>query len=90
MPKSNLCGKQTSEDDYLLNVAANIAHEMFLKHLTFKDLARMTGLKESTLSMRMREPGTLRQFEVVAIAKALKISPFKLVSGKLIYEEVQQ
>ena len=88
MPKSNYCKIVKTDDDYLNNVAVNITHEMFLQKLTFKDLAKKTGLKESTLSMRMRQPGTIRQFEIVEIAKALKISPFRLVSGRLKYEEV--
>ena len=87
MPKSNYCKIVKTDDDYLSNVAVNITHEMFLQKLTFKDLAKKTGLKESTLSMRMRQPGTIRQFEIVEIAKALKISPFRLVSGRLKYEE---
>ncbi|MDD6082595.1 MAG: helix-turn-helix transcriptional regulator [Oscillospiraceae bacterium] len=87
MPKSNYCKIVKTDDDYLNNVAVNITHEMFLQKLTFKDLAKKTGLKESTLSMRMRQPGTIRQFEIVEIAKALKISPFRLVSGRLKYEE---
>ena len=81
MPKSNYCKIVKADDDYLNNVAVNITHEMFLQKLTFKELAKKTGLKESTLSMRMR------QFEIVEIAKALKISPFRLVSGRLKYEE---
>ena len=88
MPKSNYCKIVKTDDDYLNNVAVSITHEMFLQKLTFKDLAKKTGLKESTLSMRMRQPGTIRQFEIVEIAKALKISPFRLVSGRLKYEEV--
>ena len=87
MPKSNYCKIVKTDDDYLNNVAVNITHEMFLQKLTFKELAKKTGLKESTLSMRMRQPGTIRQFEIVEIAKALKISPFWLVSGRLKYEE---
>ena len=87
MPKSNYCKIVKTDDDYINNVAVNITHEMFLQKLTFKDLAKKTGLKESTLSMRMRQPGTIRQFEIVEIAKALKISPFRLVSGRLKYEE---
>ena len=87
MPKSNYCKIVKTDDDYLNNVAVNITHEMFLQKLTFKDLAKKTGLKESTLSMRMRQPETIRQFEIVEIAKALKISPFRLVSGRLKYEE---
>ena len=87
MPKSNYCKIVKADDDNLNNVAVNITHEMFLQKLTFKDLAKKTGLKESTLSMRMRQPGTIRQFEIVEIAKALKISPFRLVSGRLKYEE---
>ena len=87
MPKSNYGKIVKTDDDYLNNVAVNITHEMFLQKLTFKDLAKKTGLKESTLSMRMRQPGTIRQFEIVEIAKALKISPFRLVSGRLKYEE---
>lgn len=87
MPKSNYCKIVKTDDDYLNNVAVNITHEMFLQKLTFKDLAKKTGLKESTLSMRMRQPGTIRQFKIVEIAKALKISPFRLVSGRLKYEE---
>ena len=87
MPKSNYCKIVKTDDDYLNNVAVNITHEMFLQKLTFKDLAKKTGLKESTLSMRMRQPGTIRQFEIVEIAKALKISPFMLVCGRLKYEE---
>ena len=87
MPKSNYCKIVKADDDYLNNVAVNITHEMFLQKLTFKDLAKKTGLKESTLSMRMRQPGTIRQFGIVEIAKALKISPFRLVSGRLKYEE---
>ena len=87
MPKSNYCKIVKTDDDYLNNVAVNITHEMFLQKLTFKELAKKTGLKESTLSMRMRQSGTIRQFEIVEIAKALKISPFRLVSGRLKYEE---
>ena len=87
MPKSNYCKIVKTDDDYLNNVAVNITHEMFLQKLTFKDLAKKTGLKESTLSMRMRQPGTIRRFEIVEIAQALKISPFRLVSGRLKYEE---
>lgn len=68
MPKSNYCKIVKTDDDYLNNVAVNITHEMFLQKLTFKDLAKKTGL-------------------IVEIAKALKISPFRLVSGRLKYEE---
>ena len=60
MPKSNYCKIVKTDDDYLNNVAVNITHEMFLQKLTFKDLAKKTGLKESTLSMRMRPFGKNR------------------------------
>ena len=88
MPKSNYCKIVKADDDYLNNVAVNITHEMFLQKLTFKDLAKKTGISESTIHLRLRNPGTLRQSEIVEIAKVLKMSPFKLVSRQLKYEEV--
>lgn len=89
MPKTNLCGKN-NDDEFIQNVAANIHHELFLQHLSIQDLSKKTGIPQSTLTQHIREPGSLRQIEVVAIAKALKVSPFRLVSSKLTYEEVQQ
>ena len=88
MPKSNYCKIVKADDDYLNNVAVNITHEMFIQKLTFKDLAKKTGISESTIHLRLRNPGTLRQSEIVEIAKVLKMSPFKLVSRQLKYEEV--
>ncbi len=88
--RSNYCAYVYSNDEYLQNVAANINYEMFVQNLTFKELAKKTGLKESTLTQHVKSPGTLRQSEIVEIAKALKISPFKLVCSKLTYEEVKQ
>ena len=88
MPKSNYCKIVKADDDYLNNVAVNITHEMFLQKLTVRELSKKTGISESTIHLRLRNPGTLRQSEIVEIAKVLKMSPFKLVFRQLKYEEV--
>ena len=53
--------------------------------LTVKEISKKTGISESTIHLRLRNPGTLRQSEIVEIAKVLKMSPFKLVSQRLEY-----
>ena len=92
MPKSKLqeivkANGNHRNDDYVLNVATNIAHEMFTKNITIKEISKKTGIAESTIRLRMNQPGTFKQNEIAEIAKALKISPFKLVSQQLKYEE---
>ena len=92
MPKSKLADmiSHKADNDYVQNVAINIAHEMFTKNITIMEISKKTGIAESTIRLRMNQPGTIRQSEIVAIANVLKISPFRLVSNKLIYEEVKQ
>ena len=87
MPKSKLADmiSHKADNDYVQNVATNIAHEMFTKNITIKDISKKTGIAESTIRLRMNQPGTFKQMEIVEIAKALKISPFILVSQKLSY-----
>ena len=90
MPKSKLADmiSHKADNDYVQNVAINIAHEMFTKNITIMEISKKTGIAESTIRLRMNQPGTIRQSEIVAIANVLKISPFKLVCSKLTYEEV--
>lgn len=87
MPKSKLADiiSHKADNDYVQNVAANIAHEMFTKNITIKEISKKTGIAESTIRLRMNQPGTFKQMEIVEIAKVLKISPFTLVSQKLSY-----
>lgn len=90
MPKSKLqeivkANGNHRNDDYVQNIAVNIAHEMFIKNITFKEISKKTGIAESTIRLRMNQPGSFKQFEIAEIAKALKISPFTLVSQKLQY-----
>lgn len=87
MPKSKLADmiSHKADNDYVQNVATNIAHEMFTKNITIKDISKKTGIAESTIRLRMNQPGTFKQMEIVEIAKVLKISPFTLVSQKLSY-----
>lgn len=89
MPKSKLADmiSHKVENDYVQNVATNIAHEMFIKNVTIKEISKKTGIAESTIRLRMNQPGTFKQSEIAAIASALKVSPFTLVSGILKYEE---
>lgn len=87
MPKSKLADiiSHKDDNDYVQNVATNIAYEMFTKNITIRDISKKTGIAESTIRLRMNQPGTIRQSEIVEIAKALKISPYILVSSKLHY-----
>lgn len=87
MPKSKLADmiSHKADNDYVQNVATNIAHEMFVKNITVKEISKKTGIAESTIRLRMNQPGTFKQMEIVEIAKVLKISPFTLVSQKLAY-----
>ncbi len=87
MPKSKLADmiSHKADNDYVQNVATNIAHEMFVKNITIKEISKKTGIAESTIRLRMNQPGTFKQMEIVEIAKVLKISPFTLVSQKLSY-----
>lgn len=87
MPKSKLADiiSHKADNDYVQNVATNIAHEMFVKNISIKDISKKTGIAESTIRLRMNQPGTFKQMEIVEIAKVLKISPFTLVSQKLSY-----
>lgn len=80
--------KSNIDGDYLSNIAININYELIRQHLTVEDLSKRTGIAKSTLFSRLKEPGTMRQMEIVAIANVLKISPYKLVSQRLKYEEV--
>lgn len=91
MPKSKLADiiSHKDDNDYVQNVATNIAYEMFTKNITIRDISKKTGIAESTIRLRMNQPGTFKQMEIVEIAKALKISPFKLVSSRLVYREAE-
>lgn len=75
------------DTDYIDNININLAYEMAAKKLSVKELANRSGIKEGTLYMRMKNPGTFRQSEIVEIARVLKISPYILVSSKLHYTE---
>lgn len=86
MPKCYSTPK-TSADDFVNNIVININHEMVVQKLNVKEVARKSGIKESTLYMRLSQPGTLRQYEIVAIANALEIKPQTLVSRVLSYAE---
>ena len=87
MPKSKLAEiiSNKADSDYINNVVINISHEMVIQKLTVKEISKKTGISESTMRLRLNNPGTLRQSEIVEIAKVLKMSPFKLVSQRLEY-----
>lgn len=90
MPKSKLAeivkeNGVRKHDDYIANIAINISYEMYVQHMTFREMSKKTGIAESTIRLRMNKPGSFKQIEIAEIAKALKISPFKLVSQKLEY-----
>lgn len=92
MPKSKLqeivrANGNHRNDDYVQNVAINISHEMYVQHITIKEISKKTGIAESTIRLRLNQPGSFKQFEIAEIAKVLKISPFKLVSHRLEYSE---
>lgn len=88
MPKSKLADiiSHKDEKDYINNVVWNISYEMSVKKMTIKDIAEKSGLKESTIRLRMNDPGTLRQSEIVEIARVLKVSPFRLAGQRLKYD----
>lgn len=90
MPKSKLAEiiSNKADSDYINNVVINISHEMVIQKLTVKEISKKTGISESTIRLRLNNPGTFKQSEIVEIAKVLKMSPFKLVSRQLKYEEV--
>ena len=90
MPKSKLAEiiSNKADSDYINNVVINISHEMVIQKLTVKEISKKTGIAESTIRLRLNNPGTFKQSEIVEIAKVLKMSPFKLVSQQLKYEEV--
>ncbi len=87
MPKSKLAEiiSNKADSDYINNVVINISHEMVIQKLTLREISKKTGIAESTMRLRLNNPGTLRQSEIVEIAKVLKMSPFKLVSQRLEY-----
>ena len=89
MPKSKLADIISHKDDrdYISNVAWNISYEMAVRKISIKDIAEKSGIKESTIRLRLSDPGTLRQREIVEIAKVLKVSPFRLAGQKLKYIE---
>ena len=91
MPKSKLADiiSHRDEADYVQNVAVNISHELFKKKMTLKELSSRSGIPESTLRMRLNDPGILRQPEIVVISKVLKVNPYKLVGQRLVYKEVE-
>ena len=90
MPKSKLAEiiSNKSDSDYINNVVINISHEMVIQKLTVKEISKKTGISESTIRLRLNNPGTFKQSEIVEIAKVLKMSPFKLVSQRLEYATV--
>lgn len=87
MPKSKLAEiiSNKADSDYINNVVINISHEMVIQKLTVKEISKKTGISESTIRLRLNNPGTFKQSEIVEIAKVLKMSPFKLVSQRLEY-----
>ena len=91
MPKSKIADliSHKADNDYLQNIAVNIAHEMFVKNLSIRDLAGKTSIAEATLRLRLQDPGTLKANEIVKISNAMKVSPYKLTGSKLKYEEVE-
>lgn len=88
MPKSKFADYAKADNAYINNVYYNISHEMTIKNITIREISKKTGIAESTLRLRFNNPGTFKQQEIVDIAKVFKISPFKLVSQQLKYEEV--
>lgn len=88
MPRSKLADYANADNAYINNVYYNISHEMTVKNITVREISKKTGIAESTLRLRFNNPGTFKQQEIVDIAKVFKISPFKLVSQQLKYEEV--
>ncbi len=88
MPKSKFADYAKADNTYINNVYYNISHEMTIKNITVREISKKTGIAESTLRLRFNNPGTFKQQEIVDIAKVFKISPFKLVSQRLKYEEV--
>ena len=88
MPKSKFADYAKADNAYINNVFYNISHEMTVKNITIREISKKTGIAESTLRLRFNNPGTFKQQEIVDIAKVFKISPFKLVSQRLKYEEV--
>ena len=54
-----------SDNDYITNLVANINYEMFRKKITVKDISKKTGIAEATFRLRMNEPGTFKQSEIV-------------------------
>lgn len=91
MPKSKLADmiSHRSDNDYITNLVANINYEMFRKKITVKDISKKTGIAEATFRLRMNEPGTFKQSEIVLIAGALKVSPWTLATKQLKYSEVR-
>ena len=88
MPKSKFADYAKADNAYTHNVYYNISHELTVKNITIREISKKTGIAESTLRLRFNNPGTFKQQEIVDIAKVFKISPFKLVSQQLKYEEV--
>jgi len=90
MPKSKLADiiSKKDDNDYINNVAINISYEMSVRKLTVKDISKKTGIAESTIRLRLNNPGTFKQSEICSISNALRVSPFRLVSQKLTYTEV--
>ena len=88
MSKSKFADYAKADNAYINNVYYNISHEMTVKNITVREISKKTGNAESTVRLRFNNPGTFKQQEIVDIAKVFKISPFKLVSQQLKYEEV--
>lgn len=89
MPKSKLSEIISHNDRvrYENNVVYNISHEMLVKGIKIKELAKKSAIAESTIRLRLNSPETFKLGEIIRIAEALKVSPYQLITGKLTYQE---
>ena len=79
---------EASGKNFSDNIVKNIGCEMYLQHISFTQLAKRTGVKESTLRYRINHPGTFRMDEISRIAKALHRTEHQLMNCELQYSEV--
>ncbi|MBQ4535032.1 MAG: helix-turn-helix domain-containing protein [Ruminococcus sp.] len=89
MPKSKLSEIISHDDrtEYAKNIVYNISHEMLVRGIKIKDLAKKSAIAESTLRLRLDSPNTFKLGEIISVAEALKMSPYQLIAGKLEYKE---
>lgn len=89
MPKSKLSEIISHNDrtEYSKNIVYNISHEMLVRGIKIKDLAKKSAIAESTLRLRLDSPNTFKLGEIISVAEALKMSPYQLIAGKLTYQE---